>query len=131
MPASSHIIDRVGVTFDDDRTVADAGLLLSGTLMGRLGLESATDEMVDVGYRPGRKLATLVHALVAGGDCIDDVALLLAGSTGRVLGDLDTFVTITETSESSGSNDFVPAARPLGARDLQRLTCAATGPGPG
>jgi hypothetical protein len=24
-------------------------------------------------YRPGRKLLTLVHSLLAGGDCIDDV----------------------------------------------------------
>jgi hypothetical protein len=39
-----------------------------------------------LGYRPGRKLATLVHTLIAGGDCIDDVALLGAGATSRVLG---------------------------------------------
>ncbi len=86
MPASSHNLDRIDVTFDDDRAVADAGLILTGTLLQKLQLESITDGMVDVGYRPGRKLATLVHTLVAGGDCIDDVALLRAGSTGRVLG---------------------------------------------
>lgn len=86
MPASSHTVDRIDVTFDDQRAVADAGLVLTGTLMGRLGLEQTTDEMVDVGYRPGRKLSTLVHALVAGGDCIDDVALLQAGATSRILG---------------------------------------------
>lgn len=86
MPASSHTIDRIDVTFDDDRAVADAGLLLTGTLMGRLGLGQAADEMVSLGYRPGRKLATLVHTLVAGGDCIDDVALLHAGATSRILG---------------------------------------------
>ena len=86
MPASSHTLDRIDVTFDDDRAVADAGLLLTGTLLQRLEFEAVTDEMVSVGYRPGRKLATLVHTLVAGGDCIDDVALLRAGSTGRVLG---------------------------------------------
>jgi hypothetical protein len=79
-------LDRIDVTFDDDHAVADAGLILTGTLLGRLGLEAATDELVDVGYRPGRKLATLVHTLVAGGDCIDDVALLRAGATERVLG---------------------------------------------
>ena len=86
MPASSHTLDRIDVTFDDDRAVADAGLILTGTLLGKLELEAVTDAVVDVGYRPGRKLSTLVHTLVAGGDCIDDVALLRAGSTSRVLG---------------------------------------------
>jgi hypothetical protein len=86
MPASSHTLDRVTVTFDDDRAVADAGLVLTGTLVGRLGLEQLIDETVGVGYRPGRKLLTLTQTLVAGGDCIDDVAMLRSGSTARVLG---------------------------------------------
>jgi hypothetical protein len=85
MPVSQSI-NQLAVRFDDERAVADAGLLLTGTAMARLGLEQATDEVVTVGYRPGRKLATLVHTLVAGGECIDDVALLRAGATGRVLG---------------------------------------------
>ena len=63
----------MAVRFDDANAVADAGLLVTGTLLRRLGLEAATDAMVSVGYRPGRKLATLVTSLVAGGDCIDDV----------------------------------------------------------
>ena len=86
MPASSHTLDRIDVTFDDDRAVADAGLMLTGTLLQKLEFEAVTDAVVDVGYRPGRKLATLVHTLVAGGDCIDDVALLQAGATSRILG---------------------------------------------
>jgi hypothetical protein len=86
MPSSSHNIDSVRVTFDHDHAVADAGLLLTGTLVKRLGLEAFTDEAVGVGYRPGRKLATLVHTIVAGGDCIDDVNLLRAGSTSRIVG---------------------------------------------
>ena len=85
MPAS-HTLDRIAVTFDDDRAVADAGLVLTGTLVQHLGLEEVVDETVNVGYRPGRKLLTLTHTLVAGGDCIDDVALLRAGATARVLG---------------------------------------------
>lgn len=85
MPVSQSI-DSIAVRFDDQRSVADAGLLLTGTTMARLGLEQVADEVVTVGYRPGRKLATLVHTLVAGGECIDDVALLRAGATERVLG---------------------------------------------
>jgi hypothetical protein len=89
---SSHVVlDQVDITFDDPRAVAHAGLLLPATLAERLGIEQATDQLVDLGDRtgaaqPGRKLLTLVHALVAGGDRIDDVELLRCGSTASILG---------------------------------------------
>ncbi len=86
MPASSHNLDSVGVIFDDENAVADAGLLLTATLARKLHLEAVVDESVTVGHRSGRKLLTLVHGIVAGGDCIDDTNLLRAGATGRVLG---------------------------------------------
>jgi hypothetical protein len=86
MPASSHVLDPVRVTFDDDNAVADAGLLLSGTLVKRLGLERVADERVTRGYRPGRKLLTVVSTLLAGGDCIGDVDLLRAGATSKIVG---------------------------------------------
>lgn len=62
------------------------GLLLAGTLARRLGLEQVTDQVCTVGFRPGRKLSTLVSSLVAGGTCIDDIDALRAGATARVLG---------------------------------------------
>jgi Transposase DDE domain group 1 len=89
---SSHVVlDHVDVAFGDEHAVAHAGLLLPATLAERLGIEQLTDELVDLGERPGaarpgRKLLTLVHALAAGGDCIDDVELLRAGATQAVLG---------------------------------------------
>ena len=86
MPAVSHAIDRIGVRFDDGNAVADAGLLLTGTVLSQFGLERTTDEMVSVGFRPGRKLATLVTSLVAGGTCIDDIDALRAGATARITG---------------------------------------------
>jgi hypothetical protein len=86
MPASSHVLDPIRVSFDDRRAVADAGLLLSGTLIGRLGLEGLVDETVTCGYRPGRKTLTVVSTLLAGGDCIDDVGLLHAGSSASIVG---------------------------------------------
>lgn len=86
MPASSQVLDPIQVTFDDQRGVADAGLMLTGTLIGRLGLEPAIDERVTRGYRPGRKFLTVVSTLLAGGDCIDDVNLLHAGSTAKIVG---------------------------------------------
>jgi hypothetical protein len=89
---SSHVVlDRVDVAFDDERAVAQAGLLLPATLAEGLEIEQLTDALVDLGdrpgaARPGRKLLTLVHALLAGGDCIDDVEVLRCGSTASVLG---------------------------------------------
>jgi hypothetical protein len=90
-PSSHMVLDQVEIAFDDERSVASAGLLLPATLAERLGIEQATDQLVDLGERPGaahpgRKLLTLVHAMAAGGDCIDDVELLRAGSTASVLG---------------------------------------------
>jgi len=76
MPPSSHNIDPIRVTFDHDHAVADAGLMLIGTPAKRLGLEGLADEAVGVSCRPGRKLSTLVHTIVAGGGCIDEMNLL-------------------------------------------------------
>jgi|SRR5215216_2809991 hypothetical protein len=75
---SSHTLDQLDTCFDDTHAVANAGLLLPATLAERLGIEQAADQVIDLGeragaYRPGRKLLTLVHSLLAGGDCIDDV----------------------------------------------------------
>jgi hypothetical protein len=55
MPASSQVLDPIQVTFDDERAVADAGLLLTGTLIGRLGLERTVERRspVDTGSAQG------------------------------------------------------------------------------
>jgi hypothetical protein len=86
MARSSHSLDRVGVTFDGEGMVADAGLILPATLGQHLGVEALADELVGVGHRPGRKLLTVVHALLAGGDCIDDIDVLRSGATAEVVG---------------------------------------------
>jgi hypothetical protein len=88
---SSHTLDQLDVCFDDTHAVANAGLLLPATLAERLGIEQAADQLIDLGeragaHRPGRKLLTLVHAMLAGGDCIDDADLLRCGATSQVLG---------------------------------------------
>ena len=71
MSGVSRNIDRFGVVFDDESLVADAGLLAAGVLMGRLGLVSLVDAAVRLGRRvggaaPGRKVATLVAAMLVG-----------------------------------------------------------------
>ncbi len=88
---SSHSLDRLDTAFDDDRLVADAGLLLPATLAGHLGLKHLVESHLDLGAAPGRahsgdKLLTLVLSALAGGDSIDDADALRAGGTGRVLG---------------------------------------------
>jgi Transposase DDE domain group 1 len=88
---SSHSLDRLDVAFDDDRLVADAGLLLPATLALHLGLKELVEQYLDLGRKPGRanvgdKLLTLVMSALAGGDCIDDARALGAGGTARVLG---------------------------------------------
>ena len=42
-------LDRLAFAFDDQRVVANAGLLLASTLAGRLGIEQIVDEMLDLG----------------------------------------------------------------------------------
>ena len=89
--SSFHSPGGLVVSFDDEHAVANAGLLLTATLAERLEIEAVIDQLVDLGqrpgaYRPGRKALTLVHALVAGGDCIDDADVLRTGATAKVLG---------------------------------------------
>ena len=88
---SSRSPGRFDVIFDDDHAVANAGLVLTASLAERLGVEAVADELIRLGERPGarrpgRKVMTLVQAMVAGGDCIDDVDVLRCGSTETVLG---------------------------------------------
>ena len=90
MSRVSHAIDRIEVTFDDETLVANAGLIVPATLMVRLGLEALVNSTVRLvgrvgGARPGRKVLTLVHAILAGGSHIDHADMLRAGATARVL----------------------------------------------
>ena len=86
MYPSSQVLDRIAVSFDDEHAVASAGLILPATTSQKLGLEAAADELVGVGYRPGRNVATVVHAMLASADCTDDIDIRRAGGTERVVG---------------------------------------------
>lgn len=46
-------LDGVAVEFDDERAVADAGIVLTATLAQRLGIGALVGECVDLGDRPG------------------------------------------------------------------------------
>ena len=65
--------DATRVVFDDERVVANAGVVLPAVLAGRLGLEALIDQSVDLGERagaanPGRKVMSLVSAMALGAD---------------------------------------------------------------
>ena len=83
--------DRIQITFDDRRLVANAGLLLPATLAQHLGLGELVRQRLDLGDAPGRantsdKMMTLVASVLAGGDCIDDADVLRTGGTACTLG---------------------------------------------
>ena len=83
--------DATRVLFDDERVVANAGVLLPALLANRLGIEGLVEATVDLGDRdgavnPGRKVMSLVSAMALGADCIDDCDLLRSGQTRAVLG---------------------------------------------
>jgi Transposase DDE domain group 1 len=84
-------LDAVAVAFDDERAVADAGIVLPATLARRLGVEALVDERVVLGERvgagnEGAKVMTLISAMLLGADCIDDCDVLRSGRTADVLG---------------------------------------------
>src|SRR5918996_2760972 len=84
--AASHNLDVLSVTFDDPNLVANAGLLLPGTLAQKLGVSDIIDERVDLsgrigGANCGIKAMTVISALLAGAEWIDDTDVLRAGGS--------------------------------------------------
>ncbi|CAN5903291.1 hypothetical protein BH23ACT10_BH23ACT10_12200 [soil metagenome] len=67
---ASHTLDRLSVTFDDANLVANAGLVLPGTLAQHLGVEEVIGRRVDLSGRVGGantpiKAMTVISALLA------------------------------------------------------------------
>jgi hypothetical protein len=134
--ASSHTLDQLDICFDDTHAVANAGLLLPATLAERLGIEQAADALLDLGERPGaahpgRKLLTLVHAMLAGADCIDDADLLRCGATSQVLGHRVMAPSTLGTFLRAFTFGHVRQLDRLGEQILQRAWAAGAGPGDG
>lgn len=133
MPASRSP-GGLDVMADDDHAVANAGLALTAMLAERLGIEALADRLVDLGdrpgaSRPGRKVLTLVQAIVADGDCIDDVDVLRAGSTERVLGHKAMAPSTCGTFLRSFTFGHIRQLDQLSAEILGRAWAAGAGPG--
>ena len=133
---SSHTLDQLDIAFDDTHAVANAGLLLAATLAQRLGIEQTADQLIDLGERPGaarpgRKLLTLVHSLLAGGDCIDDAEVLRCGQTATVLGHRVMAPSTLGTFLRSFTFGHVRQLDRLTEQLLRRAWAAGAGPGDG
>jgi hypothetical protein len=136
MPSSHVVLDQVDIAFDDQRSVASAGLLLRG---GRWpsGWGSSRSpsrwSILATGWcgPPGRKPLTLVHAMVAGGDCTDDVELLRSGATGNVLGHQVMAAPTVGTFLRSFTFGHARQLDQVTATILGRAWAAGAGPGDG
>ena len=74
------------MSFDEASLVPNAGLLPAAALAQRLDLAGLVDAQLTVarhGANSGLKALTVIGAMLAGGDSIDDVALLRAGARDR------------------------------------------------
>ena len=133
MTRVSHAIDRVEVSFDDPNLVANAGLLLTATLADRLDLEALINSTVKLagrvgGARPGRKVLTLTHAMIAGCTHIDHADMLRAGSTASVLGHRVMAPSTLGTFLRSFTFGHVRQLEAVNGRALQRAWASSVGP---
>ena len=134
MQSSLHDPARLETIFDDDHAVANAGLSLVAVLSQALGIGAAADDVIDLGgrpaaARPGRKILTLLHSMVVGGDCIDDVGVLRSGSTSDVLGHRVMAPSTCGIFLRSFTFGHVAQLDKLFALILQRAWAAGAGPG--
>jgi hypothetical protein len=77
------------VSFDESSLVPNAGLLPAAALAQRLDLAGLVDARLHLarhGANSGTKAVTVIGAMLAGGDSIDDTALLRAGASKAVFG---------------------------------------------
>ena len=134
MTRVSQGLDRVDVIFDEPNLVANAGLLLVATLTGRLGLEALIDSTVRLigrvgGARPGRKVLTMVHTMIAGASHIDHADMLRSGSTAAVLGHRVMAPSTLGTFLRAFTFGHVRQLEAVIARAVERAWTAGAGPG--
>lgn len=126
----SRTIDRFETTFDHDGLIANAGLIMIATLVSRLGLERLANQWVRTGsHAPGRKICTLIAAMVAGATHIDHVDVLRAGATQTVLPFKVMAPSTIGTFLRTFTFGFVRQLDAVAARLLANAWAAGAGPG--
>jgi len=84
---ANHDLSRVSVSFDETNLVPNAGLLPAAVLAERLDVAGLVDRRLRLarhGANSGAKALSVVGSILAGGDSIDDVAVLRAGAAGSL-----------------------------------------------
>ena len=84
---ASHELSRMSVSDDEPNLVPAAGLLPAAALAQKLGLAELVEARVRLaehGANGGTKALSVVGSMLAGGDSIDDVAVLRAGALPEV-----------------------------------------------
>jgi hypothetical protein len=128
--------ERAVVVFDDERVVANAGVMLPALLAQRLGVEQLVDEAVCLGDRPGaanpgRKVMTMVCAMALGADCIEDCDVLRSGQTAAMLGHRVAAPSTLGTFLRAFTFGHVRQLDRVLAESLSRAWAAGAGPGCG
>jgi Transposase DDE domain group 1 len=128
--------DATRVVFDDERAVANVGVVLPAVLADRLGIEAVVDRTVDLGERAGaanagRKVMTLVSAMALGADCIDDCEVLRSGQTRAALGHGVSAPSTLGTFLRAFTFGHVRQLDRVLAESLRRAWSAGAGPGDG
>jgi len=128
--------EQAVVVFDDERAVANAGVMLPGLLAQRLGIEQLVDTTVRLGDRPGganvgRKVMTMVSAMALGADCIEDCDVLRSGQTAAVLGHRVAAPSTLGTFLRAFTFGHVRQLDRVLADSLARAWAAGAGPGDG
>jgi DDE family transposase len=130
-------LNGVTVCFDDERVVADAGVMVVATLAERLGIEALAQGLVRLRReRPGaanagRKVMALLFSMVLGADSIDDTDVLRAGRTRRLLGGWIPAPSTLGTFLRAFTFGHVRQLDKLLAESLARAWKAGAGPGEG
>ena len=90
----SHRFARDSAVFDDANLVSCAGLVPVMTLAQQAGLSRLLEEKVRIScarvksgaVNPAPKLVTMIAAMCAGADCIDDADIVRSGGMNTVFG---------------------------------------------
>jgi hypothetical protein len=117
---ASHDLSKVSMSFTEANLIPNAGVLPAAVLAQRIGLGELVDERLGLsqhGANSGAKALTVIGSMLAGGDSIDDTALLRAGARWRVGARADE--QFIELTCSHGSILRGPAAEPLRHREVQ------------
>jgi len=80
-------LSRVSVSFTEKNLIPNAGLVPAAVLAQRIGLSELIDQRLGLarhGANSGAKALTVIGSMLAGGDSIDDTAVLRAGAAGEL-----------------------------------------------